>query len=98
MAVLSELTTTATVLDSLAFTAGFFSGIIVVLTLYEVFLDLRAKARARKILSRKAATDPTLQHLVNQMATQNEADIETASKAISIALGDELSDSDRRRV
>jgi hypothetical protein len=75
---------------------------IAVITLFESILDLRAKARVRKVLSRKAASDLALQLFVKQMTTPNEVDIEIASKAISDALAklseDELSDSDRRRV
>jgi hypothetical protein len=38
--------------------------------LFEAILDLRAKVRARDVLSRKATSDPALQQLINQIGEQ----------------------------
>jgi hypothetical protein len=64
--------------------------------LINAILDLRAKSRARNVLSRKAIDDPELQKIIKQTATPSEVALETASQAISNALAGELPDSDRR--
>ncbi|MGB6325433.1 MAG: hypothetical protein WBG11_06550 [Methylocella sp.] len=80
-------------------TATAVAGIAGVIGLVEIILDLRAKARARDVLSRKAVDDPELKELVNQMTiSSGRVALETASKAISNALAGELRESDLRRV
>jgi hypothetical protein len=66
--------------------------------LFGAILDLRAKVRARDVLSRKATSDPALQQLINQTGTPSKLALETASKTISNALIGELPDSDQKRV
>jgi hypothetical protein len=92
-------TTAETVRDGFIIAVGILlPGIVMVIGLKEAFLDLRAKARARKVLSRKAVSDPALQQLIKQTTPPSEVALETASKAISSALAGELSDSDRKRI
>jgi hypothetical protein len=78
-------------------TAMAVAGIAMLINFVGIILDLRAKARARDVLSRKAVDDPELKELINQISSGVIAS-ETASKAISNALAGELHESDLRRV
>jgi hypothetical protein len=67
--------------------------------LYEAVFGLRAKARARRLLARQAATNGVLRELAarNSERPLDETELRQAARVIEQSL-DGLSDGDRRRV